>query len=234
MGGSPTSDARQAPPPRPPGPPAAAGSGDSGQRNNALTLIAGVGVLLLAMGVGVLIGRSGVAKQSTVAPEVVTVGSSASGGGASEAPFTSGWPAGSSGYTVQLQTLPESGTSVAAVQAAKSAASAKGAKAVGALKSSEFTSLSPNQYVIYSGDYHKRAQAQKALAALKKSFPGATVVEVSNASSSSASEKAGSSSGGVGTSGKRPAPPSVLKSLKGTKGKSYEEKSLNLPNEVET
>ena len=38
----------------------------------------------------------------------------------------------------------------------------------------------------------------------------------------------------AGASERRPAPPSVLKALKGAKGKSYEEKSLNLPDVVET
>lgn len=227
---------RAAPPTTPQPPLPVAGVAAGGQRNNALMVIAGVGVLLLAMGVGVLIGRSGSAKQSAPPAQVITVGSTGSGGGGSaEASFTGDWPAGASGYTVQLQTLPETGTTVAAVESAKSAASAKGAKAVGALKSSEFSSLSSGQYVIYSGDYHKRAEAQKALAALKKSFPAAKVIEVSNGKSGSSSERAAAASGGgVGSSESHPAPPSVLKSLKGAKGKSYEEKSLNLPDVVET
>src|ERR1700677_1606535 len=37
-------------------------------RNNVLTLIAGIGVLLLAMGVGVLIGRSGGPSSAAAAP----------------------------------------------------------------------------------------------------------------------------------------------------------------------
>ncbi|HMD52282.1 MAG TPA: SPOR domain-containing protein, partial [Solirubrobacteraceae bacterium] len=131
----------------------------------------------------------------------------------------------------QLQTLPVSGTSVSAVESAKSAATAKGAKAVGALKSEEFSSLTTGNYVIYSGDYHKKAEAEKALTALKKSFPTATVVQVSNGGSGSSSE---GSSGGVGSSEAHPAPPTVLESLKGTKGKSYEERSKALPNVVST
>ena len=44
-------------------------------RNNVLTLIAGIGVLLLAMGVGVLIGRSGGSGTAgTPAPQVITLG----------------------------------------------------------------------------------------------------------------------------------------------------------------
>jgi hypothetical protein len=215
---------------------------DAGQGNNGtLTLLAGVGVLLLAMGVGVLIGRASASKQSSAAPQVISVASTPAGGagaattstGAGEASFTDDWPSGTSGYTVQLQTLAQSGTSVSAVQAAKSAASAKGAKGVGALKSEDFSSLSAGSYVVYSGVFHKRAEAEKALPALRKSFPGAKVVKVSNASSSSAGESSGAASS-PGSSESHPAPPTVLNKLKSVKGKSYEEKSKELPNVVET
>lgn len=201
-------------------------------------MIAGVGVLLLAMGVGVLIGRSGAPKQSAAPPQVITVASAAPATGASttsstETSFTGDWQSGKSGYTVQLQTLPQSGTAVSAVESAKSAAGAKGAKAVGALKSEEFSSLSAGSYVIYSGIYNKKPEAEKALSGLKKSFPGAKVIKVSNSGASSTAEPPTSSPGGVGESVNHPAPSSVLKSLKSAKGKSYEEKSKNLPNVVE-
>jgi hypothetical protein len=224
----------------PPTPPASAPASVGAQRNNTLTVIGGVGVLLLAMGVGVLIGRAGGSKETTAPPQVITVaGATTTGPGtgtAPEASFTSDWPSGTSGYTVQLQTLHESGTTVSAVEAAKSTASAKGAKAVGALKSEEFSSLTAGSYVIYSGVDHKRAEAEKALAALKKSFPGAKVIKISNSASSSGkeTEPPATSPGGVGQSESKPAPPSVLNSLKGAKGKSYEEKSKNLPDVVET
>jgi hypothetical protein len=227
-----------APVPAAAGAPAAVGAP---QRNGTLTVIAGVGVLLLAMGVGVLIGRSGSSKQPAVPTQVITVAAPTSSGAsatsAGEASFTSSWPSATSGYTVQLQTLPQPGTSVSAVEAAKSAASAKGAKAVGALKSEEFSSLSAGSYVIYAGVDHKRSEAEKALAGLRKSFPGAKVIRVSNGGSSSSaggSEPSTTSPGGVGESESKPAPPSVLNKLKGTKGKSYEEKSKNLPDVVET
>jgi len=153
-----------------------------------------------------------------------------------EASFTDAWPAGSSGYTVELQKLPQAGTAVSAVESAKAAAGAKGAKAVGALKSEDFSSLAAGSYVIYSGDYPKKAEAEKALAGLKKSFPAAAVIHIANGGSSSSSSEgsSSSSSSGAGSSESHPAPPSVLKSLNTTKGKSYEEKSKNLPNVVET
>ena len=141
---------------------------------------------------------------------------------------------GTNGYTVQLQTLPQSGTTVSAVEAAKSAASGKGAKGVGALKSEEFSSLSAGSYVIYAGIDRSKGAAEKALGSLKKNFPGAKVIKVSNGGSAASSEAAGASKGGAGSSESHPAPPSVLQSLKGAKGKSYEEKSKNLPNVVST
>ena len=248
MGDSPLrADAEPSPPAAPPAPPPAAGARSPGaagwQRNGTLTVIAGVGVLLLAMGVGVRIGRAAAPKQAATPPQVITVASPSgtagtAGTGTSEASFTGDWPAGTSGYTVQLQTLTQSGTTVSAVEAAKSSATAKGAKAVGALKSEEYSSLTAGEYVIYSGVYHNKAEAEKALGGLRKSFAGAKVIRVSNGSSASGgpgSSSSGSSpSSGVGSSPSHPAPPSVLKSLNGAKGKSYSEKSKSLPDVVET
>ncbi len=191
------------------------------------------------MGVGVLIGRSGDGKQQASSPSVITVsqGSSSGSSPASEASFTSSWPAGTSGYTIQLQTLPSTGTSVAEVEKAKSSAESKGAKSVGALKSEEFSSLPSGDYLIYSGVYHKRAEAQRALGSLKKKFPGAKVVKVSESSSeksSGSSESSSTSGSGAGSSINHPAPPSVLEGESHSHGKSYEEKSKNLPDVVST
>jgi hypothetical protein len=233
-----------APPPPSSPPTALSPSSDGSQRNNTLTVIAGVGVLLLAMGIGILIGRSGsgAAKQIATAPaQVITVAAPASSATppTSEATFTSDWPAGTNGYTVQLKALPESGTALTAVEAAKTEATSKGAKDVGALKSEEFTSLPSGDYVIYSGIDHSKAAAEKVLAGLRKSFPGVSVIKVSSSSSSSAASSAGGgAAGSAGGSGRgssetKPAPPSVLKSLTKAKGKSYEEQSKNLPDEVE-
>lgn len=233
--------------PVPPGvaPPGSPGTpGDEG-RNNALTVIAGVGVLLLAMGIGVLIGRSTSSKPSagSTAPQVITVGSSAAGGtapGAAEA-FTSDWPAGSGGYTVQLESLPTASTQVSAVQSAKSAAEGKGAKQVGALKSDEFPGMTAGSYIVYSGRYTKKAEAEKALKGLKNSFPGASVLQVGSGSAAAsgagktpAAGGGAAGKGGAGSTPSNPAPPSVLEGLSKSKGKSYVEKSKNLPDVVST
>lgn len=241
-GASPGSAAGMAPPGAVPPLPAREGaSGGGQQRGNALTVIAGVGVLLLAMGVGVLIGRAGEPKQRSAPAEVITVGSSAPATGAAstgEEAFTDDWPAGTKGYTVQLEELSEASNTPKSVEQAKTAASSKGASSVGALKSEDFSSLTAGSYIVYSGDYHKRSEAQKALNGLKQKFVTAKVIEVSNAGSSQqgagGSSKSGASSSGVGSSESHPAPPSVLESEKSAKGKSYEEKSKSLPNVVST
>lgn len=223
----------------PPSLPGVPGAGEAPGRGNAVTVIAGVGVLLLAMGIGVLIGRSGASKPSAAAaPQVITVSSAPAAGTATTAAeaFTSDWPAGAGGYTVQLQSLPTASTQVSAVQAAKSAAEGKGAKAVGALKSDEFSSLPAGDYIVYSGKYSKKAEADKALGALKKSFPGASLLQVGvgGGKSSAKGGAAGAGRSGVGSSPSNPAPPSVVEDLHKSKGKSYEEKSKNLPDVIST
>ena len=94
-------------------------------RNTALTLLAGVGVLLLAMGVGVLIGRSGGSSKPgrRAGPGHHRRPAPAHGGaGRRSETFTATGRAGTNGYTVQLQTLPDRARASSAVEAAKIAA----------------------------------------------------------------------------------------------------------------
>ena len=116
-----------------PGAPPAPASG--APRSNAVTVIAGVGVLLLAMGVGVLIGRAGAARsrrRRTAAGDQRRHCADRRAAGAQPTrrsrAFTSDWPAATSGYTVQLQTLPQPGTQTSAVEAAKTEATARKAR----------------------------------------------------------------------------------------------------------
>ena len=74
---------------------------------------------------------------------------------------------------MQLQTLPRSRARRQAPWKPPRRGGAKGAKGVGALKSEDFSSLKAGSYIVYSGVYHKKPEAEKALAGLKKSFPGA-------------------------------------------------------------
>jgi hypothetical protein len=69
------------------------------------------------------------------------------------------------------------------------------------------------------------------LSGLSKSFPGAKVVEVSNSGSSSTTTDSSKSSGSSSPGAAKPA--TVAPGLKSVKGKTYEEKSKNVPNEVQ-
>jgi hypothetical protein len=237
--GVPLGSSSPATPPTPPG----TGATDDAPRKDTVSLLAGVGVLLLAIGVGVLIGRSGGSSKQSPAPiQVVTQagGTGASASPNAEASFTSDWPSATKGYTVELQTLPITGTTVASVEAAKTAAAAKGAAAVGALKSSEFPSVGGATYVIYAGVYHKKGAAQKALGGLKKKFPSAKVIEVSSHGSASFEPSSNAAAArkklapGVGQSLSKPAPPTVLQGPNAPKGKKAEEESKNIPDVVST
>jgi hypothetical protein len=222
-------------------------------RNTTAAIIAGIGVLLLAMGIGVLIGRAG----NTKVPAAQVISVSSGGGGAtaatpgtgasgtaapttgSAAPTTGSssttvvdtWPSGTSAYTVVVKALPATAT-VADVNAAEAAARAKGIAAVGVLNSSTHPGLPPGEYIVYSGVDPQASGASAALVTVKKSFPTATVIHVGTTagatSGGSTSGSGGSGSGGSGSSGK-----SGGSSNPGSGG-SYEQRSKNLPNVIGT
>ena len=143
-------------------------------------VLAGLACLLLAMGVGVLIGRGA---GEPVAPAPVTV--AAAGAAAPAAPatasFTSDWPAGKDGWTVALALLPVATATPAAITQAKAAAAAKGASAPGALDAGAYPSLTAGSYVVYSGVFDSEAAANAARAKLLRGFPDARVVRVATA-----------------------------------------------------
>jgi hypothetical protein len=80
------------------------------------------------------------------------------------------WPAGQSGYTVVLESIPTSaGRSLALARAR--AASRAGLPQVGILDSGRYSSLHPGYYVVFSGIYPSRGQADSAQAtAAEKGF----------------------------------------------------------------
>jgi hypothetical protein len=217
--------------------PAAVAAADAPWRLDA-GLAAGVGCLLLALLVGVLIGRSGrpdpVQRAST--PQVVTLNPGAGAGGtAAPVSFTSDWPAGKRGFTVALQTLPKTGTDAAAVAAAKQAATAKGAKDVGALDSDSYPTLDPASYVVYSGQYGDRKAASAALKGLKASFPGAKVVEVrSDAGSAQASTGSGAGKAKQPSKADQAAGAAAIQGIQGATGADYSKKSAQLPDKLVT
>jgi hypothetical protein len=159
------------------------------------TWLAGLACLLLAVGVGVLIGRSG-GERVPAAP--ITISGAAAGApsagatpsAAAPVSFRSDWPAGRRGWTVALQALPKDGTDDAAVARAKTAASDRGAADVGALESDAYRSLTPGSYVVYSGVFGSRSAANAARTDLVKTFAGARVVQVSDTGAPGAGETA--------------------------------------------
>jgi hypothetical protein len=82
------------------------------------------------------------------------------------------WPPGQSGYTVVLLSLPESGGQGPAVRAGQQANGA-GLPEVGVLNSSDFSSLHPGYYVVFSGIYNSLDEARSALDTARASYPQA-------------------------------------------------------------
>ena len=74
------------------------------------------------------------------------------------------WPAASSGFTVVLESIPTSAGRSLALERAR-AASRAGLPQVGVLDSGRYASLHPGYYVVFSGIYTSRGQAETARAA---------------------------------------------------------------------
>jgi hypothetical protein len=162
---------------------------------------------------------------------VISVGGAGAGAQTSTtadagAAFKGDWPAGKDGWTVQLQALHKDSTQPAAVAAAKSAAQGKGAPKVGALNSDDYPSLDGGNYVIYSGVYNSQKDAQKALAGVKKSFPGAKVVHVS--------KNGGGGGDKTNTKGATTLSPKQLQDLSNQSGANYFKKAAKLPKVIAT
>jgi hypothetical protein len=89
------------------------------------------------------------------------------------------WPAGQSGYTVVLESIPGSSNGRAlALERARSASRA-GLPQVGVLDSSRYSSLHPGYSVVFSGIYDSRGQADRAQAAANaKGFSAAYVRQI--------------------------------------------------------
>ena len=186
-------------------------------------------LLLVALGVGVVIGRSGEDAPVAAAPAPVIVGASPTGttavaavaGGAA----ADEWP-DQDGFTVQLGELPKDGTDQAAADAAKAAATAKGAADVGVLDAGAH-GLTAGNLVLYSGVFTTRKQATAALADVRDAYPDARVIAVKATGSASKGDaaadddaKAGDAAGG----GDGSTPPTVSKdALKAKESLSPEE-----------
>jgi hypothetical protein len=197
---------------------------------NLTTGLAALACLLLAIGVGVLIGRGG-HEQTAAAP--ITIAGAAAGAlspPAAPASFTSDWPAGKEGWTIALQSLPKSSSDAAVVTAAKTRAKGKGAPAVGALDSDAYPSLTAGSYVVYSGVFKTRDLAGGALKALKTTFADARIVQVATTTPTAARTTTKTPSQKKKTSAKKSKPAAGSRS----DTKSAFEKSKKAPKTVGT
>jgi hypothetical protein len=210
-----------------------------------------IAAIPLAVALGVLVGRANsggdgklvAALRAQKAPVVTVTG----GGTAPSADATSATTPAvtstfslSSGYAVELRTLPVQGASEATVAQAEQAAKGKGAPGVGVLDAQSFTVTpkpSGDVYVLYSGQYRTKAEAAAALAKLRKRFPGAVVIAVkSSASSKSSPSSQGSQSAGqVNTTASKKSlaqGTNEVKQISHATGKGYVQAQNALPGQV--
>ena len=82
------------------------------------------------------------------------------------------WPPGQTGYTVVLASLPESSGRAAAVSAGQKASEA-GVTDVGVLNSSDYSSLHPGYWVVFSGIFDTIDEAKSGLDTARASYPQA-------------------------------------------------------------
>jgi hypothetical protein len=180
--------------------PAVPRAAGAGRRSAPLASAAAVAAIPLALGLGVLIGRSSgggdgkliAALRAEKAPVIQysgsgTGGATATAAAAPKAAVPVSTFALSKGYAVELGTLP-SGASAASAKRALQADKTKGASGVGLLSQSTYTvtpSPPSGAYVLYAGSYSTRAAAEKALGRFKHHFPAAKVIEIQSAANAS-------------------------------------------------
>ncbi|MBN8866227.1 MAG: SPOR domain-containing protein [Solirubrobacterales bacterium] len=210
--------------------------------------LAGVAAILL---MGVLIGRSGGGNGNTQAPQPILAStgipatSTSSSTTNASTTFTADWPQGQEGYTIELATLSKEGADPAAIDAAKADLVSQGAADVGALDSDEYGSLPPGNYVLYSGVYTTKAEAETALGPLKSSFPDAQVIQVAAQADTGGSggKKTADADGSDGTltdgsnadaKGAVKASKDDLEALDDASGAEYEEIQKKLPPTIST
>lgn len=228
------------------------------RRPPSLALALLMAVVPVAVGLGVLVGRSAsggdgklIAALRAQRAQVVTVGGSgataatASATPVASTPLSSTFPL-PTGWSVELQTLPAHGTTQSAVSSAEDFARAKGASNVGLIIPSAFrlTPSSGGAYVVYSGAYHSRPAAQTALAKLSSHFKDAKVIHVVAVGASASATGGGQalSHTGFGTAhqiaGSKPttsqlaAGSQVVKHIQQTQGKSYVNAQRGLPDQI--
>ena len=90
------------------------------------------------------------------------------------------WPAGKNGFTIVVASLPEEAGRAAATAKAREAMGV-GVRQVGILRSARFPSLHPGYFVVFTGVYDSRGEAEAALAGVKRAgYPAAYARPVSS------------------------------------------------------
>jgi hypothetical protein len=152
-------------------------------------------LLPIAVAVGVLVGRGGSENNDDLIAAIEAAGAGGGTAGGTLAADTSATIASTytldKGFTVMLKTLPATGTDQAAVDAETKEAEGGGASDVGIINPADFTTK-PDQageYILYSGEFKTKAEADKALAKLKPKFKDAIVLEVTRAAANSSGGK---------------------------------------------
>ena len=88
------------------------------------------------------------------------------------------WPSGKSGYTIILESVPESSGRSAAETKAR-AAQSKGLPEVGVLRTSDYKELTPGYYAVFSGVKDTQAQAESGVSQAKsQGYSSAYVREI--------------------------------------------------------
>ncbi len=142
------------------------------------------------------------------------------------------WPSGKNAWTVELGALGKDGTSSAQVAAAKQDAVTKGAKGAGIIDSDNHGSLPGGSWIVYSGVYGSKAAATKALGKLKKHFPKAVVIHVTDAKGGGAtSASSGGSDAGGGKVASGAAAKKALQDLNQS-GDAYEKQLKKKPKTI--
>ncbi len=148
-------------------------------------------LLPAAVGIGVLVGRGGTGSTD---PDLLAALDKQAAGTAAASTDTSKNVSATQlssdfsldkGYSVQLDSLPATTTQDDA-DGATSDAESSGAKDVGIIVPSDFV-VKPDpggEYVLYSGEFKSKGDAEKALSDLKSDFPDAQVIQVTAAGDS--------------------------------------------------
>ena len=153
-------------------------------------------LLPLAVAVGVLVGKGNGSNNDQELADALKnlqangLAAGAASTAAAATPITSDFTL-DKGYTVELKTLPQS-SDQAAIDAAKKDAGSKGAADVGIINTSEFTvtpAPAAGSYLLYSGQFKAKGEAETALKKLQAKFPDAKVVAVKRSSGGAAGDQ---------------------------------------------